>query len=177
MGTLADGLPAFRSQLEGPVVPEWFVTKEIPALPWLDATGVDEDIRRTTLAEIRSMQVVRRLVLEGIIASRQAKDKGDEESVTERWARAFLRNPHDPLLLERIDVLNRNARGFLEVDKVLQAMKCYETIILINPNDAVAVGNFGLCLRKLGRLDMAKEVLARAKELEAKAASRSGEGR
>ena len=56
-------------------------------------------------------------------------------------------------------------------------MKCYETIILINPNDAVAVGNFGLCLRKLGRLDMAKEVLARAKELEAKAASRSGEGR
>ena len=74
-------------------------------------------------------------------------------------------------------MLNRNARGFLEVDKVLQAMKCYETIILINPNDAVAVGNFGLCLRKLGRLDMAKEVLARAKELEAKAASRSGEGR
>ena len=123
------------------------------------------------------MQVVRRLVLEGIIASRQVKDKGDEGPVTERWARAFLRNPHDPLLLERIDVLNRNARGFLEVDKVLQAMKCYETIILINPNDAVAVGNFGLCLRKLGRLDMAKEVLARAKELEAKAASRSGEGR
>ena len=177
VGTLADVLPAFGSQLEGPVVPEWFVTKEIPALPWLDATGVDEDIRKTTLAEIRSMQVVRRLVLEGIISSRQVKDKGDEEPVTERWARAFLRNPHDPLLLERIDVLNRNARGFLEVDKVLQAMKCYETIMLINPNDAVAVGNFGLCLRKLGRLDMAKEVLARAKELEAKAASRSGEGR
>ena len=167
-GTVAEVLPAFESKLEGDVLPEWFVTKEIPSLPWLDTAGVDPDILKATLSEIRSMQVIRRLVLEGNIASRQVKGKEDEEGVTDKWSRAFRRNPHDSLLLERMTFLHSNARGFLEVNKTLQAMKCYETLILINPNDAVAVRNFGICLQKLGRQDMAKTVLNRAKELEAK---------
>ena len=168
VGTVDEVLPAFAAKLEGDVLPEWFVTKEIPSLPWLDTSGVDPDILKSTLDEIRSMQVIRRLILEGNILSRRAKDKKDEEAVTDKWRRAYLRNPHDPLLLERLDVLERNARGFLEVGKTLQAMKCYEMMIYVNPNDAVAVRNFGLCLRKLGRQDMAKQVLARAKELESK---------
>lgn len=167
-GTVAEVLPAFATKLEGNVLPEWFVTKEIPALPWLDTSGVDEDILKATLSEIRSMQVIRRLILEGNIASRQVKEKKDEEAVTDKWSRAFMRNPHDSMLLERMTFLHNNARGFLEVNKTLQAMKCYETLILINPNDAVAVRNFGLCLQKLGRRDMAKTVLDRAKELESK---------
>ena len=164
-GTIADVLPAFSSKLEGEVVPEWFVTKEIPALGWLDTDGVDGDILKETLQEIRSMQVVRRLVLEGNMASRQASDKQGEESATEKWSRAMRRNPNDPMLLERLGILNKNARGFLAVGKVLQAMKCYETIILVNPKDADAVRSFGLCLRRIGRTDMSKEVLKRAKEL------------
>ena len=77
----------------------------------------------------------------------------------------MLRNPRDPMLLDRLDRLNRNANGFLEVGKVLQAMKCYETMILINPKDAAAVRNFGLCLRKIGRDEVAEKVLERAREL------------
>ena len=69
------------------------------------------------------------------------------------------------MLLERIENLNRNAKGFLAVGKVLQAMKCYETIVLIRPNDAVAVHNFGMCLKKIGKLDLAEKVLAKAKKL------------
>ena len=44
-------------------------------------------------------------------------------------------------------------------------MKCYETIILVNPKDAVAIHNFGLCLRKIGKSELAEKVLERAREL------------
>jgi hypothetical protein len=164
-GTLEEIMPAFSSKLEGEVVPEWFVTKKIPELKWLDVSGVDKDILEPTLHEIRSMQVVRRLVLEGNMCSRQASDKKGEDEATEKWSRAMRRNPNDPMLLERLDILAKNAKGFLEVGKVLQAMKCYETIILIDPKNADAVRNFGLCLGKIGRTDMSKEVLKRAEEL------------
>ena len=69
------------------------------------------------------------------------------------------------MLLERIDNLNRNAKGFLELNKVLQAMKCYETVVLIRPNDVAAIHNFGACLMKIGKRDMAEKVLERAKRL------------
>lgn len=167
-GMIEDVFPAFASRLEGSVLPEWFTTQEIPPLPWLDTSGIDRDILRSALAEIRSMQVVRRLVLEGNIAARAATDKKGEEEAAGKWAKAMLRNPRDPMLLERLDRLGRNARGFLEVGKVLQAMKCYETMILINPSDAAAVRSFGLCLRKIGRGEVAARVLDRAKELESR---------
>ena len=48
---------------------------------------------------------------------------------------------------------------------MLQALKCYETIVLITPNDAAAVYNFGACLMKIGKRDMAEEVMKRGKEL------------
>ena len=165
VGTRDDVIPAFRSVLEGTVVPEWFVTADVPNVDWLDASGIDEDIAKTTLAEIRSVQVVRRTVLRGRMLAAKAVDKKSEEEATDMWARAALRNPHDPMLLERIEVLNRNARGFLEVGKVVQAMKCYETLVLIRPDDPVAIHNFGMCLKKIGKLDMAEKVLERARKL------------
>ena len=164
-GTRADILPAFYAPLKGEVVPEWFVTREIPPIDWLDTTGVDEDVLKPVLAEIRSMQVVRREILKGNMLAAKATDKAGEERATDAWARAALRNPNDPLLLERIDNLNRNAKGFLAVGRLLQAMKCYETLVLIRPNDPVAVHNFGICLKKLGKLDLAEQALARAKQL------------
>jgi tetratricopeptide (TPR) repeat protein len=165
VGTLADVLPAFASELKGEVVPEWFVTKDVRDVPWLDAAGVDADIAKGVRAEIRSMQNVRREVLKGNMAARAAKDKKGEEAACEIWAKAALRNPNDTLLLERIETLERNAKGFLEVGRPLQAMKCFETIILIQPKHASAVHNFGLCLQKLGKRDLADQVLKRAETL------------
>ena len=164
-GTREDILPAFERKLEGEVVPEWFVTKEVPEIKWLDLADIDEDIRTATLSEIRSMQVVRRLLLEGNMLAAKAKDKKGEEAAIDCWARAALRNPSDPMLRERIENLKRNAKGFLALNKVLQALKCYETIVLITPNDAAAVYNFGACLMKIGKRDMAEEVMKRGKEL------------
>ena len=165
VGTLDEVLPAFEAKLEGEVVPEWFVTKKIPTLGWLDTTDIDEDILKPTLQEIRSMQVVRRVILEGNMAVAKATDKKGEEAAIEQWAKAYLRNPNDPLLNERREHLRNNAKGFIGVNKVVQAMKCYETLVLINPKDMPAVYGFGKCLENIGRADVAKEVLQRAEEL------------
>ena len=164
-GTREDVLPAFERKLKGEVVPEWFITKEIPEIKWLDTSDVDEDILKATLAEIRSAQVMRREFLRGNMLAAKAKDKKGEEAATEVWAKVAIRSPSDPMLLERIDRLNRNAKGFLEVGKPLQAMKCYETVVLIRPNDPVAIHNFGACLMKIGKRDLAEKVLKRAEKL------------
>ena len=163
-GRREDVMPAFSNDLKGEVVPEWFLTREILPVGWLDSSGIDDDILRATLAEIRSMQVVRRVALEGDMLAAEAKDKEGEEKAAAAWARALLRNPRDLFVLERLDRLARNARGFLEVGKVLQAMKCYETMVLVRP-DSRNVRSFGLCLKKIGKLDLAEKVLARADEL------------
>ncbi len=165
-GTVEDIMPAFKSGLEGEVLPEWFVTKDIPAADWLDTSGIDPDIIESTMSEVRSMQVVRREILKGNMAARAAKGIKEEREAVAIWARSFLRNPRDPFLLERIERLERNARGFLEVGKLIQAMKCYETIILIQPTNVAAVHNFGMCLKKIGKADMAQQVLERAKVLQ-----------
>ena len=164
-GTREDILPAFKRKLEGEVVPEWFITEKIPEIKWLDTADVDEDILKATLSEIRSAQVMRREFLRGNMLAAKAKDKKGEAAATEVWAKVAIRSPNDPMLLERIDRLNRNAKGFLEVGKPLQAMKCYETVVLIRPNDPVAIHNFGACLMKIGKRDMAEKVLKRAEKL------------
>jgi Flp pilus assembly protein TadD len=146
-------------------VPEWFVTKDIPEIKWLDTSGVDEDILKTTLSGIRSAQVMRRELLRGNMLAAKSTDKKSEEAATEVWAKVAIRSPNDPMLLERIERLNNNAKGFLSVGKVLQAMKCYETVVLIRPNDAAAVHNFGMCLMKIGKRDMGEKVLKRAEKL------------
>lgn len=165
VGTLADVLPAFANDLKGEVVPEWFVPEAVTAIGWIDPTDVDGDIAQSVSNEIRSMRNVRREVLKGNMAARAATDKKGEEAACEIWARAALRNPNDPLLLERIDRLETNARAFLEAGQILQAMKCFETIILIQPKHVAAVHNFGLCLKKLGKTELAEQVLKRAEVL------------
>lgn len=165
VGTREEVLPAFKADLKGDVLPEWFVTKEVPEIRWLDTAGIDADILSAIRAEIRSVQVVRRLVLEGNMLAAKAKDKPSEEASIACWSRAALRNPNDPMILERMENLNRNAKAFLEAGKVVQAMKCFETIVLIRADDAAAVHNFGLCLKRIGKTELAEKVLKRGDEL------------
>lgn len=165
-GELEAILPAFeRGDLSAEVKPEFFLERSVPAIGWISRDGVDKDIAAEVSARIRSMQKVRREVVEGNIASMQAKDREGEARATDLWAKAAEKNPNDLFLLERLDRLERNAEGFMAVKKVLMAMKCYETMALIRPDDPVALHNFGMCLKKIGKLDLAEKVLARAKEL------------
>ena len=166
VGNLSDVAGAFATtnNLSVTVRPEFFVTKDIPPLDWVSQGDVDEDIYKATLAEIRSMQVVRRLVIEGDIIA--AEGKADD--ATEVWARAMLRNPRDPMLLDRLDRLSRNAEALLAVGNVTAATKCYETMVVINPTDASAVLKYGMSLRRLGMKEMSDQVLKRAGELRKK---------
>ncbi len=162
-GTREDVMPAFsQGDQNAEVRPEYFVTKEIPSLDWIDVGDVDEDISRRFFAEARSMQVVRRLAIEGSMLA----EAGREKEAIDAWSRASKRNARDLFVLERLDRLDRNAKGFFEVRKILMAMKCYETMVLINPDNPAPLNNFGVCLKKIGRLDIAERVFKRVRELE-----------
>lgn len=165
-GTRADLLPAFEeADVHVMVRPEFFLTREIPVMAWLSDEGVDADIAEALRVEIRSLQVIRRLVVEGNMLAAQAKDAQSMKDAVDRWSRAALRNPNDLFLLDRLDRMDRNAREFMQVGRILDALKCYETVSLIRPT-AARVHNFGVCLQKLGKTDLAERAFARAKELE-----------
>lgn len=159
-------MPAFeRGDLSAEVKPEFFLERSVSNVGWISRDGVDGDIAAEVFAKMRSVQKVRRKVVKGNIASASAKDREGENLATDIWAEAAKENPNDMFLLERLDRLERNAKGFMAVRKILMAMKCYETMALIRPDDPVALNNFAICLKKIGKLDIAEKVLARAEEL------------
>lgn len=163
VGTKADVMPAFNGAV-GNVRADNFVTRETPSLDWLVADGVDADIAKTALSEIRSTQIVRRMVLAGNLYAA----RGDEKKAAETWARAARENPGDSLLVERLERLSVNAEVFFQLGKAAMAARCYETMAQIRPDDPVPVRKYGECLVKLGRKDVAARAFARADELEMK---------
>ena len=168
VGTIGDIRAAFASVDPGDgVVPELFVAKEIPAFDWFGDGEVDEDLAKRIRRELRSMQVVRRVVLEGAMLSRRQR----EDEAIAKWAGAFRRAPNDTLLLERMDHLRRNAEVFYKVGKYGMACKCYETLIRIRPDDYVAAVNLGTCLKALGKKEMSEAVFRKAESLRPKAAT------
>ena len=162
-GSREEVMPAFDEKLEGKVLPQWFVTREVPSLDWIDFADIDADIVAETRAEIRSMQVVRRLVLEGNIAAAAAGDEKSMDDAVDCWRRAALRNSADPILVDRLERLAHNADTFFRLGKTQQAMKCYETMIAVHPNDSSARAGFVACLRRLGKDDLADKVLEKSR--------------
>lgn len=165
VGTVGDVLQAFRFLEPGDgVVPELFVSKDIPVFDWLTDGDVDADIVKSVRQEMRSMQVVRRVVLEGAMLSREQKE---DESIA-KWTSAYRRSRNDTLLLERIEHLRRNAEVFYKVGKYGMACKCYETLIRIDSNDYLAMVNLGSCLKALGRREDSEAVFKRAESVRLK---------
>lgn len=165
VGTVGEVMPAFKFLEPGDgVVPELFVSKDVPAFDWLTDGDVDADIVKSVRQEMRSMQVVRRVVLEGAMLSREQKE---DESIA-KWTNAYRRSRNDTLLLERIDHLRRNAEVFYKVGKYSMACKCYETLIRIDSNDYLAMVNLGSCLKALGRREDSEAVFKRAESVRLK---------
>ena len=161
-GSRADVEPAFGAgDLSAQVRPQFFITREVPPSDWLDASGIDEDIASDVLREIRSMQVVRRVVVEGNML---ALDGKTDEAI-DKWHGALLRNPGDTMLLERLYVLAVNARAFENLGNVAGAAKCYETMVAVRPGDVAAMRKLAACMKKLGQDDVAEAAERRAKEL------------
>jgi len=159
-GSRETALPVFAFA-QGEVVPECFVTKEIPALNWIDDTDVDADIREPMRAEIRSMQVVRRMVLQGDIHARDGK----MDAAMDAWTKAIKRNPNDSLILERICLLDVNAETFLKVGNFPMAAQCLETMVCLRPKDIQTIRRLSRVLEQAGKKDLAEAVSKRADEL------------
>ena len=161
-GEIGETMGAFSGDLSVEVRPEFFVARDIPEIKWLERNDVDEDIFQNILREMRSVQVVRRVILEGIMISRE---KGDTEKAMAKWASAYLRNPRDSMLLERLYTLAVNAKPFSDIGNLKGAAKCYETMISVNPRDAAAIEEYAKVTAKLGMLEISRAAKARAAEL------------
>jgi len=159
-GPRADVLPVF-GWAQGEVVPECFVTKEIPSLDWIDCSGVDADIREPLLTEIRSMQVIRRLVLQGDMFAREGK----QDAAMDAWTKAVKRHPNDSLILERICLLDVNAETFLKVGNFPMAAQCLETMVCLRPKDVATARRLARVFRQMGKKELAEAVSKRADEL------------
>lgn len=166
VGTLEEVMPAFETKLEGTVVPEWFVTKKLPDIKWLEVDrGIEKEMLSPLLELIGKAQVSRRLVLEGNMLASRATTKEEESAATEKWAEAFKLNPCDSLLAERRATLRANAEGFTKANQPFLALKCYETLVLIDPENPDSMEAFGMCLLSIGRNDVGERALDRAEEL------------
>lgn len=161
VGTDADIVSAFNDK-DAAVRADNFVTREVPDFGWIDATDVDADIRTAVLADIRTAQVVRRVVLEGNLQA----DEGRQDEAIAAWARAALRNPQDTMLVERITHLRVNAQTFEKVGNFPLAARCYETIARIYPNDPAPVLKFAKCVENMGDKNLAKTAYERARLLQ-----------
>ncbi len=158
VGKAEDILPAFENVKDAIVRADNFVTREIPSFDWLSAAGVEEDIRREVMGQIRTAQVVRRVMLEGMYAA----DSGKEEEALNAFARVALRNPRDTMLVERMTHLRVNAQTFEKVGNDTLAAHCYETIARIYPNDPAPVQAFARCVERLGKKELAAQAHKRA---------------
>ena len=135
--------------------------RKVPSLDWMATDGIDYDIREAVTHEIRSMQVVRRIILGGVMQA----ERGEEEKSVESWAKAALRSPGDTMLVERLDRLSVNAEAFLKLGKAAMAARCYDTMAQIMPNDPLPVYNYGVCMRQLGEPEVADLAFKHADEL------------
>ena len=161
VGTAEDILPAFENVKDAIVRADNFVTREVPSFDWLSVVGVEEDIRREVMAQIRTAQVVRRVMLEGMYAA----DRGKEEEAVAAFARVALRNPRDTMLVERMTHLRVNAQTFEKVGNDTLAAHCYETIARIYPNDPAPLEAFARCVERLGKKELAVQAHVRARAL------------
>ncbi len=159
-GELEEAMPAFESlDAEAELRAQHLVTKDIPSIDWISADDdIDADILERTSQEIRSMQVVRRVVLEGDILA----DAQDIDAATEAWARAAMRNPRDPMLVDRLERLWKNADAFFRVGNFSLAAKCYETYLMIRPDDWQSAEALSFCLAQLGKRELSAQIHEKA---------------
>lgn len=154
--------PALKNLPPGmPLAPEILTTQSPPDIEWIVEGDIDDDILGKTARDIREVQSIRRQVLKGNILSKA----GQADDAIEQWHLAFLRNPNDTLLLERLYRLAVNARACREIGNMKTAAKCYETMICINPKDTLAISEYASCLRSVGQFELADEAMKRAEEL------------
>ena len=125
---------------------------------WFRRGECETEVFDSLTNRIADVQWARRTVLDGIVDA----DAGRGDAAIEKWSGAAMVNPHDPILKAVADSLDLEGRRRLRVGDNNGAMRCYENRILVDPDNVAAVHNFGVCLKKAGRADVAVQVFQRA---------------
>ena len=155
LGTLSENDAAF-------VRPSVLTPYYIPPMPWFQRGDAEPVVFAGTTNAIMAVQAARREFLAGF----EKIGEGFSTNVVTRWEVAAKMSPRDPLLRGLVDVVDLKGRQLLRVGNVNGALGCYEKLLLICPNDAALVHNYGVCLKKGGQIGMAAQVFARAVELD-----------
>lgn len=134
----------------------------IPSMPWFGKGDAEPVVFANTTNAVKAVQAARREFLAGF----DDIGEGISTNAIERWSVAAKVNPRDPLLHGLVDVIDLKGRQLLGIGNVNGALGCYEKLLLIRPNDAAIVHNYGVCLKKGGQMEMAAKVFARAVELD-----------
>ena len=134
----------------------------IAPMPWFKRGEAEAVVFAGTTNALMAVQVARREFLAGF----DDISGGISTNAIERWAVAAKANPRDPLLCGLVDVVDLKGRQSLRAGNVKGAMGCYEKLLLIRPDDAALVHNYGVCLKKCGQMEEAAQVFARAVELD-----------
>lgn len=134
----------------------------IPPMPWFRQGDAESEVFAGTTNAIASVQVARREFLAGF----DDIGGGVSTNAIERWAAAAKVSPRDPVLCGLVDVVDLKGRQFLRAGNVKGAMGCYEKLLLIRPDDAAIVHNYGVCIKRGGQPEYAAKVFSRAAELD-----------
>ena len=134
----------------------------IPPMPWFRQGEAEAEVFARTTNAIMVVQAARREFLAGF----DDIGKGVSTNAIERWTTAAKVSPRDPLLRGLVDVVDLKGRQFLRAGNVNGALGCYEKLLLICPEDAALMHNYGMCLKKGGQMEMAAQVFNRVVKLD-----------
>ena len=125
---------------------------------WFIRGTADPAVYVALTNRIAIVQSSRRTVLLGF----DEADRGKADDALAFWTRAAQANPRDPLLRALADSLDLEGRRRLRVGDANGALRCYENRILVSPDDAAAIHNFGVCLKKSGQVEIAARAFSKA---------------
>ena len=134
----------------------------VPETKWLLRGTVERGVYDAVTNRIHNVQAARRELLRGF----DEAASGLSTNALERWSGAAKINPRDPILRGLADALDLEGRRYLRIGNAGGALRCYENRLQVRPDDVAAVHNFGVCLKKAGRHDMAARVFAKAVEMD-----------
>ncbi|MCQ2391189.1 MAG: 3-deoxy-D-manno-octulosonic acid transferase [Kiritimatiellae bacterium] len=126
--------------------------------------GAEAELFAMLTNRIQALQLARRDVLRGLDAAAQ----GISSNALEHWSQAAKVNPRDPILKGLADSLDLEGRRRLRVGDANGALQCYENRIVVSPHDVAAIHNFGVCLKKAGRMELAARVFLKAVTMDPK---------
>ncbi len=125
---------------------------------WLVRGSSDEEVYSSFTGRVADVQWARRVAVAGLASA----DSGKSDEAVEKWSQAAQVNEFDPLLKSVVDSLDLEGRRRIRVGDNNGAMRCFENRILIEPENVAAIHNFGLSVKRGGRMELAEQVFLKA---------------